>query len=130
MSLRLRLSSGDLSLSTKIKQQQKTAKNSQGWQKAGILRPRGGVCHPMVTGLFLWLQDCFYGYRIVSMVTGLFLWLQDCFYGYRIVSMVTGLFLWLQDCFYCSLMVWCIGQLSICTFVVNLIKSPYVGSWY
>ena len=29
----------------------KTHKNPQGWQKAGILLPRGGICHPMATGL-------------------------------------------------------------------------------
>ena len=55
MSLRPRLSStkisGDFSLTTKIKQQQKLQKIFQGWQKAGILLSRDGSCHPMATGL-------------------------------------------------------------------------------
>ena len=45
----------DLSLATKIKQQKNNNKNSQensqGWQKDGVLLPKGGNCHPIATGL-------------------------------------------------------------------------------
>ena len=50
MSLRRRLSSGDLSVSTKIKQQQKTAKKFPGMAKGWPPEAQGSMCHPMVRG--------------------------------------------------------------------------------
>ena len=38
---------GDLFLVTKINNVKRLQENSQGWQKDGILLPRGGICHIM-----------------------------------------------------------------------------------
>ena len=47
--------SGDFSLAAKKNLQSKLQKVFQGWQKAGFLSPRGGICHPMRP----WLWACF-----------------------------------------------------------------------
>ena len=44
--------SGDLCITTEIKQQHKiTKRTAKGWQQAGILFSRVGICHPIAMGL-------------------------------------------------------------------------------